>query len=102
MSIANAPTPFGPRKTITVTRRPESVNGVILEILFAPWKRPVTTAAKSEASEVLEALFELPIETRRELQLLMAENLDTFCGVPYQKGTPRTRQPVKGSPGGGR
>jgi hypothetical protein len=79
--------PFGPRKSIMVTRRAESPNGVTLDIVYAPWKRPAPVQAKKEAAEVLEALLELPVETRAELKRLIVDEFhDTFVGTPYSKG----------------
>lgn len=48
-------------------------------------------APASEAAKVFDALLELPVETRRALQLLIHENADTFCGATKAKGAKTKR-----------
>lgn len=73
----------------TVTRAPGSKGATIDIVALHPDDaktfRPPSLDTEREAAEVLEALFELPAETRRELYRLMVEAGEGFCAAPRPK-----------------
>jgi hypothetical protein len=79
------PLPF-PRRVVS---KRVGVPGIVIEIV-----NPETPLdAAKDALDVYSALLELPVETRRALQLLIAESAESFVGMK-RKPAPVAKGPI--------